>query len=217
MIGFLILQVLFDAVLLAGGILLFHYFYNQLRQKKEEADLLKSLQVQEIEEKLRELLTTLKKLGKEISEDIQNQFQTAEEKIEGLKKAVSRLEKDLNKAEALAEKIQEEKDHLEGKLKVIQTSKRKAQRIFLNRGVPENRITPLNEKTFPSEEEKNINPEPFLGGGQAVGFSSEVIREIYRLADESNALNEIVRKTKLTPAEVQLILNLRGNRFTTPN
>jgi hypothetical protein len=30
-------------------------------------------------------------------------------------------------------------------------------------------------------------------------------------------MNEIVRRTKLTRAEVQLILNLRGNRFTTPN
>lgn len=217
MIGFLILQVLFDAVLLGGGILLFHYSYNRLRQKKEESDLLKNLQVQEIEESLRELLAILKQLGKEVSEDIQGQVQVADKKMAELEKTLFRLEKDLSKAEALAEKVQEEKTHLEGKLKVIQTSKKKAKKLFLSPNVAVDQPPPLLEKNLSLESEGKVPSESFLNSGQAVGFSSEVIREIYRLADESNGISEIVQKTKLTPAEVQLILNLRGNRFTTPN
>jgi len=44
-----------------------------------------------------------------------------------------------------------------------------------------------------------------------------MVGEIYRMADADMDLNEIAKKTQLTQGEIQLILNLRGNRFTTPN
>ena len=217
---FLILQVLFDAVLLFGVLFLFHYSVNHSRKKKEESDILDNYQIQEIRENLQELLLTLKQLGKEVSDNIQEQVLEAESKAETFKKLILTLQKDLNKTMVLAEEVRSEKNRLEEKAKIIRTSKK---------GSP--KALPLNEESFlkstpsgltepNSGDERTLNSKGkkrLQGFGPAVGFSSGLVREIYRLADLDMDVNDIVQKTQLSRAEVQLILNLRDNRFTTPN
>ncbi len=217
---FLILQVLFDAVLLFGVLFLFHFSVNHSRKKKEESDILNNYQVQEIKENLQELLLTLKQLGKEVSDNIQEQVMEAETKTEAFKKILSTLQKDLNKTMALAEEVGSEKTRLEEKVKVIRTSKKVSPKALSLIEEPFLRSTPSastapnleNEKTLDIKKKKRLH-----GFGSAVGFSSGLVREIYRLADLDMDVNDIVQKTQLSRAEVQLILNLRDNRFTTPN
>jgi hypothetical protein len=218
---FLILQVLFDAVLLFGVLFLFHYSVNHSRKKKEESDILNNYQVQEIKENLQELLLTLKQLGKEVSDNIQEQVAEAEVKAETFKKLILILQKDLNKTMALAEEVKSEKNRLEEKAKIIRTSKKESTKVL-----------PLIEDSFlklapnTSAGPNNIDGGKILnakkkrrlrGFGPTVGFSSGLVREIYRLADMDMDVNDIVQKTQLSRAEVQLVLNLRDNRFTTPN
>jgi hypothetical protein len=50
-----------------------------------------------------------------------------------------------------------------------------------------------------------------------MGISPELVKAVYRLADMKTGTNEIIQQTQLSRAEVQLILNLRGNRFAAPN
>lgn len=209
----MILQLLFDAVLLFGILFLFHYSVNQTQKKKEEGDILKNLQVQEIKENLQELLMTLKQLGKEVSENIQEQVQEAEAKTEDFKKVVSKLQRDLNKVTKLAEEVDAEKRHLEEKIVAVEIAKKKSS--LVNPGNPDsslgsNGLSPSPNTKFPQG----------LGLGSSKrtkGFSSGVVREVYRLSDENIEMSEIVQKTKLSRAEIQLILNLRGNGFSTPN
>ena len=217
---FLILQVLFDAVLLFGVLFLFHYSVNHSRKKKEESDILNNYQVQEIRENLQELLLTLKQLGKEVSDNIQEQVMEAETKTETFKKLLLTLQKDLNKTIALAEEVGSEKARLEEKVKVIRTSKKVSPKALPLNEEPFLKSTPSISIGPNSENEKIVNSKKkkrFQGFGPAVGFSSGLVREIYRLADLDMDLNDIVQKTHLSRAEVQLILNLRDNRFTTPN
>ena len=217
---FLILQVLFDAVLLFGVMFLFHYSVNHSRKKKEESDILKNIQVQEIKENLQELLLTLKQLGKEVSDNIQEQVRDAEDKTETFKKLIQKLQKDLNKTLILAEEVGNEKNRLEEKAKIIRASRKVKPKVlpsvketFLKKAPDE-----LNfSKVEPGKTLKSRKNVQLQGYGAAVGFSSGLVREVYRLADEEMDLNEIIQKTQLSRAEVQLILNLRDNRFTTPN
>lgn len=204
---FLILQILFDAVLLFGLLFLFHYATHQTERKKEEEEALRNLQVQEMKEDLQELLMTLKQLGKEVSEDVQEQAAAAEAKSESLRKLVRKLQRDLDKTTALAEEVAEERRLLEGKLGVIRSAKRELPAL----ASPETPAGPRDVR--PRELSRRQVPL----GTDGVGFSSQVVREVYRLADQDQVLQEIVRRTRLSRAEVQLILNLRGNRFTTPN
>ncbi len=127
---FLILQVLFDAVLLFGVLFLFHYSVNHSRKKKEELDIIKNIQVQEIKENLQELLLTLKQLGKEVSDNIQEQVREAEDKTESFKKLIQRLQKDLNKTMVLAEEVGSEKNRLEEKAKIIRASRKATPKIL---------------------------------------------------------------------------------------
>jgi hypothetical protein len=213
---FMILQILFDAVLLFGILFLFHFSVNQTEKKREEIDLIKDVQVQEMKENLQELLMTLKQLGKEVSDNIQEQVRDAEEKTEKFKREIQNLQKDLDKIKILGEEMDAEKNLLETKAKVIQSAKKN-----ISKWVPPNEkndsisgIERLEEEQKPAalECQKFINePEG------TIGYSSEVIKKVYRLADTEMGMNEIVRRTKLNRAEVQLILNLRGNRFSTPN
>src|SRR5271154_6670973 len=123
---FLILQILFDAVLLFGVLFIFHLSVHQSDKKKEEADILKNVQIQEIKENLQELLMTLKQLGKEVSENIQEQVKEAEEKTELFKKTVQKIQKDLNKAIELGEEVNNEKKRLEDKMKVMKSAKKRS-------------------------------------------------------------------------------------------
>jgi hypothetical protein len=213
---YLILQILFDAVLLFGILFLFHYSVHHSQKKKEESDVLKNIQVQEIKENLQELLLTLKQLGKEVSDNIQEQVREAEEKTEVFKKAIQKLQKDLNKTLLLAEEVGDEKSRLEDKIKIIKSAKNVMPKILRK----DSFLTSPNDETFaketPVKSLKTVKDKRFNEGG-AVGFSSGLVREVYRMADCEMDVNEIVQKTQLSRAEVQLILNLRDNRFTTPN
>lgn len=193
---FSILQILFDAVLLFSVLFLFHFTAHQIQRKKEENDILKNLQVQEIKDQLQELLMTLKQLGKEVSDDIQEQVREAEIRTEQFKKIIAKLQRDIKKTILLSEEVNEEKIRLEEKINIIQTAKKKLAKAS-SRQIASSSASPTDEK-------KN-------------GVSPSMVGEIYRMADADMDLNEIAKKTQLTQGEIQLILNLRGNRFTTPN
>lgn len=209
---FLILQMLFDAVLLFGVLFLFHFSVNQTQKKKEEWDILKSVQTQEINENLQELLMTLKQLGKEVSENIQEEIREAEEKTEIFKKVVSKLQKDLLKATKLAEEIEIEKIHLENKTKAIETAKRNTPPMIS--GISRPVLGLGQEIEHSAKKTKGLNLDKTEAN---LTFSSGMVREVYRLLDEKMGMNEIAQRTKLSRAEIQLILNLRGNGFSTPN
>jgi hypothetical protein len=210
---FLILQIMFDAVLLFGILFLFHFSVHQTQKKKEEWDILKNAQTQEIKENLQELLMTLKQLGKEVSENIQEQVREAEEKTETFKKILLKLQKDLQMTTKLAEDVGAERAHLEEKLKVIETAKRRsAAKISKASGQAQGHS--VDEKSEISTASKKLG---FGKDESGLGFSSKVVREVYRLLDEKIEMTEIVQRTQLSRAEIQLILNLRGNGFTTPN
>lgn len=210
---FTVLQVLFDAVLLFGVLFLFHYSVHQTQKKKEETDILKNAQVQEIKENLQELLMTLKQLGKEVSDNIQEQVKEAEEKTEAFKKAVAKLKKDLPQLAKLAEEVGAEKTHLEDKLTALGAA-RKHGRKGSAEGRPEGPTVPEPKAGAESKDGlKGFVVPP----GEGLGFEPGVVKEVYRLSDAKTQMNEIVRKTQLSRAEIQLILNLRGNGFTASN
>ena len=209
---FFVLQILFDAVLLFGILFLFHFSVHQTLKKKEEWDILKNAQVQEIKENLQELLMTLKQLGKEVSDNIQEQVREAEEKTEAFKKVTVKLQRDLQKVLKLAEEVESEKSHLEEKIKAIETAKRKTE----PKPGPQKHLSSRHDEDEPEPTGK----KPKLGfehSNESFGFSSGIIEEVYKLSDKKMGMSEIVHRTKLSRAEVQLILNLRGNGFTTPN
>jgi len=165
------------------------------------------------------LLLTLKQLGKEVSEDIHEQVLVAEQKTELFKKTIQKLQKDLNKTLALSEEVNAERKELEDKLDLVQKAKRteKPQSFFV---APQQDVPALlGQETVKTPKDKIEKKVARIEGSfeGAVGFSAGVVKEIYRMADEEMGINEMVRRTKLSRAEVQLILNLRGNRFTTPN
>ncbi len=210
---FLILQIMFDSVLLFGILFLFHFSVNQTQKKKEEWDILKNAQVQEIKENLQELLLTLKQLGKEVSDNIQEQVQEAEQKTEVFKKVIVKIQRDLQKTVKLAEEVSTERVHLEEKLRAIETAKKNL--------APKSPAIPEPLLGYGKDEKVEIpRASKRIGFGKAegaLGFSSGVVREVYRLSDKKIEIGEIVQRTQLSRAEVQLILNLRGNGFTTPN
>jgi hypothetical protein len=167
-----------------------------MNKKKEEADLLKALQVQEIKDQLQELLMTLKQLGKEVSDDIQAQVMEAELKTDLIRKSTVKIQRDLKKTLALAEEVNVEKKRLEEKVEII-------------------RMKPKGEPSTPLAAKR---PEPLEGNlGNLSLNDSDLIHQIYKLADAEVDVDSISKKTNLTQGEIQLILNLRGNRFSTPN
>ena len=85
---------------------------------------------------------------------------------------------------------------MEEKINIIQTAKKKLAKAS-SRHMASSSASPTDEKK--------------------IGVSPAMVGEIYRMADADMDLNEIAKKTQLTQGEIQLILNLRGNRFTTPN
>ena len=193
---FLIIQTLFDAVLLAAIVFIFHFTNHQMQKKKEEADLLKALQVQEIKDQLQELLLTLKQVGQEVSDDIQAQVSEAELKTDLIKKSTVKIQRDLKKTLALAEEVNAEKKRLEEKVEIMRMKSKK----------------PVGS----APEAKS--PERVDGNLQNLSVKdSDLIRQIYKLADAEVDVDSISKKTNLTQGEIQLILNLRGNRFSTPN
>ncbi|HVZ81924.1 MAG TPA: hypothetical protein VHE12_14140 [bacterium] len=212
---FSVLQIVFDAVLLFGLLFVFHYSVNQSQKKGEEAQIVKDLQVDEIRGNLQELLMTLKQLGKEVSENLQEQVRDAEAKTEKLKKMVTKLDKDLEKVLRLSEAVDQERDHLQEKEALLKASKK-------SKGSPRTtrEVEDLAVRSLPNPRNQTVDASETVLDGFSVGggsFSPKVLKEVYRLADTKSDLSDIAHKTKLSRAEVQLILNLRGNRFSTPN
>ena len=211
---FSILQIVFDAVLLFGILFVFHYSVNQSQKKTEEAQIVKDLRVDEIRENLQELLATLRQLGKEVSDNLQEQVREAEAKTEKLKKMVAKVDKDLGKVTQLSEVVEKEKEHLLEKEALLRASRERKPSPDIRE------IEGLALKSLPNVKKDIVNntydqADDNLGAGSP--FSPKVLREVYRLADRKNDLTDIAHKTQLSKAEVQLILNLRGNRFSTPN
>jgi len=113
----------------------------------------------------------------------------------------------------LAAEVEAEKVHLEDKIGAIGAAKRNSAPKDL--AVPGPAPGPRGAgKSSATRASKRPNLAKTEGG---FGFSSGLVREVYRLSDEKVGVGEIVQRTKLSRAEIQLILNLRGNGFTTPN
>jgi len=190
---FNVLQLLFDAIFLFGILFLFNYSVTQSRKKAEDQDVLKSAQAQEMKEQLQELLLTLKQLGSEVSENIQKEVRAAEEKTDFLQKLIRKAQRVMEKSEKL-------------KVEPLNASSKPKDALLKNKS----KAKP-DQSSVRTELIENNNTSGMLG------LSSELVREVYRLVDTGNDLKFICDKTELSQAEIQLILNLRGNRFTTPN
>jgi hypothetical protein len=205
---FLVLQILFDAVLLFGVLFLFHFSVNQQQRRKEEMDIVNNIQVQETKENLEKLLTTMKQLGKDVSDEIEKKIAESEEKTELFNRSIRKLENELNATMELAGEITAERDRLEGKVKVIRSMSDKKEKLPSDEKV----VARTHGKSEKRKKKTETKPTAY-----SVGFSSGVIRQVYKMADSEAELAEIARVTKLSKAEISLILNLRENRFTAPN
>lgn len=208
------LQIVFDAVLLFGVLFVFHYSVNQAQKKNEDAQIIKDLRVDEIRENLQELLSTLEQLGKEVSDNLQEKVREAEAKTEKLKKMAAKMDKDLSKVVQLSEVIEHERERLMEKEALLRASREIRPASPDVRGIEELalRSLPASSSATPVAGGERTENLPTSGS-----FSPKVLREVYRLADKKSDLRDIAQKTQLSRAEVQLILNLRGNRFSTPN
>lgn len=204
---FLILQIVFDAVLLFGILFLFHFSVNEQKKKKEEFEIVKNIQVQEMKENFEKLLFTMKQLGKDVSSDIQNKIDESEEKIKFFNQNVKRIESQFKMTSDLLGKVDVEKGQLKNKINVVHTETSRTNHRPLNDKGSDEIVSSIKKKT------KNSVPQTRY----TIGFSSELIKRVYKMIDNNRDLREVVKTTKLTKAEVNLILNLRVNRFTAPN
>ena len=204
---FLILQILFDAVLLFGILFLFHFSVNEQQKKKEEFDIVKNIQVQEMKENLEKLLSTMKQLGKDVSDDIQRKIDQSEEKNKDFNLNFKKLENQLKTTSEPTGEVDVKKVKRGNKIKVI--------------GAMTNK-----KEDFPSDNKNTDKTSSLMGkktkrsiprNGHSIGFSSEIIKRVYKMIDINKDISEVVKETKLTKAEINLILNLRVNRFTTQN
>jgi len=189
---FLVLQILFDAVLLFGIFFLFHFSVNQNLKKKEEIDIVKNIQVQEVKENLEKILSSTKQSGKDASEEIQEKINDIEQKVEAFNRNFKKLEKQLNLKLALARESSSGAENIEAM------------------DLPKDKKNILSETN--GSERKTIQKN-----GYSIGFSSTVIKQVYEMMDSNKEIAEVIKATKLTKAEISLILNLRENRFTAPN
>ena len=204
---FLMLQIIFDAILLFGILFLFHFSVNEQQKKKDEFDIVKNIQVQEMKENLEKLLSTMKQLGKDVSNEIQNKIDESEEKIKVINQDIKKFENQFKVTLDLSEKVGAEKDKLKNKIKVIRAETSRTNEGFSDDKGAGKTVSPIRN------EAKNLIPRT----SYAIGFSSGIIKQVYKMIDSNRDINEVVKVTKLTKAEVNLILNLRENRFTASN
>jgi preprotein translocase subunit YajC len=204
---FLILQILFDFVLLFGVLFLFHFSVNQQQKKKEEFDIVKNIQVQETKENLEKLLLTMKQLGKDVSDDIQKKISESEEKTEVFKQNIKKMEAQLSMTVELIEEVGAERGRLENKIKLIRSTTNGKEKLPSDDKITDKSVSRVERKKRVSKPQN----------GYSVGFSSGIIKQVYKMVDNDLDINEILKATKLSKAEIQLILNLRENRFTAPN
>jgi len=200
--------VLLDAALLFGFLFLFHYASQKVQNRREDEAVLKNLEAQELRSGLQELLVTLRQVGGEVSGELQGKVREAEAAGVRIGKQLEELGKNLESLEKTAAVVLAEKEHLESKAQALKAARKKTSKPSGNPVEPDSLLTAEEEMEFAEEGPESPN---------AVGFSTNAVKEIYRLADKELNVTEIARKTHLTRGEVQLILNLRGNRFTTPN
>ncbi len=195
---FLILQILFDAVLLFGVFFLFHFSVNQNLKKKEEIDIVKNIQVQEVKENLEKLLSSAKQSGKDALEEIQEKINDFERKVEAFSGDFRKLEKKSSLKSTLAKESNSVDDEMD--IKIIDLPKGEKHALF------------ENNRPRIKKNRKNVQENDY-----SIGFSSTVIKQVYKMIDDNKEIAEVIKATKLTKAEISLILNLRENRFTTPN
>jgi len=196
---FTVLQLIFDAVLMFGLLFLFNFATQKARKRREDEEILNNLETQELRAGLQELLVTLRQVGGEVSGELQAKVAEAEETARRLGAVLHELKRDLENAERMAREVAAEREHLENKaesLKALKTARKPK--------APKAPVPPAEE----THAEETV---------EAVGFSTSAVKEIYKMADDELGVAEIARRTNLTRGEVQLILNLRGNRFSTPN
>jgi len=202
---FLILQILFDAVLLFGILFLFHFSVNLQQRRKEEFDIVKNIQVQEMKENLEKLLSTMKQLGEDVSADIQKKIAEFEGKTEVFNDDIKTFERKINLKFELSKKETIEKADLKTKIAALSTNENL--KLISKKKVLDKRISGFEKK------QKKIIAKP----NYSTGFSSGIIKQVYKMVDGNSGISEVVKATKLTKAEISLILNLRENRFTAPN
>jgi hypothetical protein len=202
---FLILQILFDAVLLFGILFLFHFSINQQQKKREEFDIVKNIQIQEMKENLEQLLCATKQSGKEVSEDIQKKITEFDKQTKAFNENIKEVEKKINFKFNLTETVGGVWNKSDNN-KVMDSTARKKNKFFSDKrdvGKTDSDIK-KNKKTFPKTS-------------YSIGFPSVVIKQVYKMIDGNKEMSEVVKETNLTRAEISLILNLRENRFTAPN
>ncbi len=201
-----VLQILFDAVFLFGILFLFNFSISQTRKRNDDLDLLKTAHNQETKEQLQELLLTLKQLGNEVSENVQKEVRIAEEKTDEMQRLMRKVQREIERTSQSSHILKAEKNRL-GERTYAEVPKLNKSSTFKNKSL-KNKKENLGS---PGGEPSKINKTSMLG------LSSKIVQEVYRLADAENDSKMICEKTQLSLAEIQLILNLRGNRFTTPN
>jgi hypothetical protein len=204
---FLILQILFDAVLLFGILFLFHFSVNQQQRKKEEFDIVKNIQVQEMKENLEKLLSTMKQLGEDVSDDIQKKINEFEGKTESFNDDIETLERKINLKFELSKKEPNEKAGRKTKIKIAAVPINENMKLVSKKKDVDKDVSGFGKK------KKRIITKP----NYPTGFSSGIIKQVYKMVDGNSGISEVVQATKLTKAEISLILNLRENRFTASN
>jgi hypothetical protein len=192
---------------LFGILFLFHFSVNLQQKKKEDFDIVKNIQIQEMKENLEKILSMMKQLGKDISDDIQKKVTESDDKIKVFNENVKNLEKELNTKFELIEKTRGEKSELGSTAKTKHSVKNKKEKfISVKKDTP--------EIAFGAEKKKgNSTPKT----GHSISFSSNIVKQVYRMSDNNKTISHIVQETNLTRAEISLILNLRENRFTASN
>jgi predicted nuclease with TOPRIM domain len=204
---FVILQILFDATLVAAMLFGLNFVWQKVQRRREDEEVIRNVELQELREGLEELLATVRQVGGEVSERLQDKVKEAEASISRLDSILEELRPELEELQELSREVASEKEHLESKRVSLRSSRRPAKPL----------PAPKEDLPLDLEEGDDEGAEEALISSTAVGFPSSAVKEIYRLADHQMDVGAIARQTHLTRGEVQLILNLRSNRFTTPN
>jgi FtsZ-binding cell division protein ZapB len=207
MTWFLVFQLIFDIALITGVLFIFNMLWQKMQHRRDDDEVLRNVELQELKAGLQELLLTVRQVGADVSGKLHDKAQEAEATIGRIEELLEELRPELEDLRDLSREVAEEREHLEAKNRSLRSIRRATEPL------------PVDEPMKDEEEAGtpvDITEEELISS-TAVGFSSTAVKEIYRLADTQMDVGEIARQTQLTRGEVQLILNLRSNRFTTPN
>jgi predicted nuclease with TOPRIM domain len=207
---FVILQLLFDAALVVGMLFAFNFVWQKLQHRREDEEVLRNVELQELHAGLQELLVTVRQVGGEVSGRLHDKVREAEKTLTRLESILDGLRPEMEDLRELAKEMASEKEHLEAKRVSLKSTRRSEAPL----SIFENDFHPQD---LEADDEAAEEVEGTSVSSAGVGFPSSAVKEIYRMADSHMDVGEISRRTQLTRGEVQLILNLRSNRFTTPN